>query len=326
VDNLAPPDSNSPEFPSQLPSVLPPPLSRNPVLFNDRGLRAGWRLLLYILLIIAFGAVITFVARKIHPPTHGLPSPAEALVQELVSFLIVFSSAVVMSKIERRSPGEYGLPIAEAFGKKFWLGMLFGLVEISVLMGLISAFGGYSFGSIALSQRGVLGWGLLHLALFTAVGFFEEFLFRGYTQFTLADGIGFWPAALILSLGFGAVHLGNPGEGPVGAASVALVGIFFAFTLYRTGNLWYAVGLHASFDWGETYLFSVPNSGTFMEGHLSNSILHGAKWLTGGTVGPEGSVFCFLTMGLQFLVVMWLFPKRNASSESAERSALPHTT
>jgi hypothetical protein len=63
-----------------------------------------------------------------------------------------------------------------------------------------------------------------------------------------------------------------------------------------------------------------------MEGHLSNSILHGAKWLTGGTVGPEGSVFCFLTMGLQFLVVMWLFPKRNASSESAERSALPHTT
>ena len=326
MDNLAPPDSNSPEFPSQLPSVLPPPLSRNPVLFNDRGLRAGWRLLLYILLIIAFGAVITFVARKIHPPTHGLPSPAEALVQELVSFLIVFSSAVVMSKIERRSPGEYGLPIAEAFGKKFWLGMLFGLVEISVLMGLISAFGGYSFGSIALSQRGVLGWGLLHLALFTAVGFFEEFLFRGYTQFTLADGIGFWPAALILSLGFGAVHLGNPGEGPVGAASVALVGIFFAFTLYRTGNLWYAVGLHASFDWGETYLFSVPNSGTFMEGHLSNSILHGAKWLTGGTVGPEGSVFCFLTMGLQFLVVMWLFPKRNASSESAERSALPHTT
>jgi len=189
--------------------------------------------------------------------------------------------------------------------------MLLGLVEISLLIGLVSAFGGYSFGSIALTSKGIFGWGLLHLALFTVVGFFEEFMFRGYSQFTLADGIGFWPAALVLSLGFGAVHLGNPGEGPVGAASVALVGIFFAFTLRRTGNLWYAVGLHASFDWGETYLFSVPNSGTFMEGHLSNSVLHGAKWLTGGTVGPEGSVFCFLTMGLQFLVVMWLFPKKD---------------
>jgi membrane protease YdiL (CAAX protease family) len=326
VDNLAPPDPNLPEFPSQLPSVLPPPLSRNPVLFNDQGLRAGWRLLIYILLVVISFVLISFAARKFVAPTRGVPPPSAVLVQELLGFAVVFGCALIMSRIEHRSPGKYGLPIAQVFGRKFWLGMLFGLVEISVLIGLISAFGGYSFGSIALSSKGIIGWGLLHLVLFTAVGFFEEFMFRGYTQFTLADGIGFWPAALILSLGFGAVHLGNPGEGLVGAASVVVVGTFFAFTLYRTGNLWYAVGLHASFDWGETYLFSVPNSGTFMEGHLSNSILHGAKWLTGGTVGPEGSVFCFLTMGLQFLVVMWLFPKKSAPAESAAPSALPHTT
>jgi membrane protease YdiL (CAAX protease family) len=92
------------------------------------------------------------------------------------------------------------------------------------------------------------------------------------------------------------------------------VAIFFCFTLKRTGNLWYAVGLHASFDWGETYLFSVPNSGTTMQGSLSHSVLRGATWLTGGTVGPEGSVFCFLTMALQFLMVMWLFPKKEAAN------------
>jgi membrane protease YdiL (CAAX protease family) len=326
VDNLDSPAPNAPEFARPLPTALPTPPRRNPVLFNDRGLRAGWRLLLYILLIAFFSATIVSIAKTFHAVPKGLPSPPGAFIQELLSFFVAFGSAFVMSRIERRSPGEYGLPISEAFGRKFWLGMLFGLVEISALMGLISAFGGYSFGNIGLSSRGILGWGLLHLALFTAVGFFEEFLFRGYTQFTLADGIGFWPAALILSLGFGAIHLNNPGEGLVGAASVALVGIFFVFTLYRTGNLWYAVGLHASFDWGETYLFSVPNSGTFMQGHLSNSILHGPKWLTGGTVGPEGSVFCFLTMGLQFLVVMWLFPKKNTTAESAAQSAPPHTT
>jgi len=325
LDNLASPDPNAQEFPGPLASVLPTPPRRNPVLFNDRGLRAGWRLLIYILLVVAFSAAINLLVRTIHTPTHRPPTPAVELVQEMVGFFVVFGCALIMSRIERRSPGEYGLPLAEAFGRKFWLGMLFGLVEICVLMGLISAFGGYSFGSLALSSSGILHWGLLHLVLFTFVGFFEEFLFRGYSQFTLADGIGFWPAAIILSLGFGALHLGNPGEGPVGAASVALVGIFFAFTLYRTGNLWYAVGLHATFDWGETFLFSVPNSGTFMEGHLSNSILHGAKWLTGGSVGPEGSVFCFLTMGLQFLVVMWLFPKKNTTAESEAASPLSHT-
>ena len=247
------------------------------------------------------------------------------IFQEAMSFAILFVCALIMSRIEKRSPGVYGLPAASVFGKNFWLGMLLGLAEVSVLIGLIAAFGGYSFGGLALTGSAILRWGLIHLLLFTLVGFFEEFAFRGYLQYTLADGIGFWPAAILLSLGFGAVHLTNPGEGPVGAASVALVGLFFAFTLYRTGNLWYAVGLHASFDWGETFLYSVPNSGMVMDGHLSNSLLHGPKWLTGASVGPEGSVFCFVTMALQFLVVMWLFPKRKETSGSpvtaSERAA-----
>lgn len=314
MDNLASPNPSAPELAGQLPPVLPVSPKRNPVLFNDQGLRSGWRLILYFLLLILFSSAINSGIKLFHRGHIDPQVPSQVLPLETMNFLLVFGCAWIMARIERRSAGDYGLPLAEAFGKKFWLGMLLGLAEISLLIGLISAFGGYSFGSLALSSKGIVGYGLLHLVFFTMVGFFEEFAFRGYTQFTLADGLGFWPAALVLSLGFGAVHLHNPGEGPVGAASVALVGIFFAFTLYRTGSLWYAVGLHASFDWGETFLFSVPNSGTFMQGHLSNSILHGAKWLTGGTVGPEGSVFCFLTMGLQFLIVMWLFPKKHAAA------------
>jgi hypothetical protein len=43
-------------------------------------------------------------------------------------------------------------------------------------------------------------------------------------------------------------------------------------------------------------------------------VLQGPVWLTGGSVGPEASVFCFLTMGLQFLVVMWLFPVKKSEN------------
>jgi uncharacterized protein len=327
VDNFSSPSPQSPDLANPLPVAPPPPPPRNVVFFNDRGLRAGWRLLIYILLVVCFSTTISFVVRKIHHPAHtgqGLPTPPAMILQESIGFAILFGCALIMSKIERRSPGLYGLPASEIFGGKFWLGMLFGLLEVSLLVGLIAAFGGYSFGSLALSPAGMVRWGLIHLVLFTFVGFFEEFMFRGYTQFTLGDGIGFWPAAILLSVGFGAVHLSNPGEGLVGAASVVLVGLFFAFTLYRTGNLWYAVGLHAAFDWGETFLYSVPDSGTVLDGHLSNSLLHGPNWLTGGTVGPEGSVFCFLTMALQFLVVMWLFPKKQAAHEIATPGILPN--
>ena len=107
------------------------------------------------------------------------------------------------------------------------------------------------------------------------------------------------------------VHLGNPGEGWVGAASVVMIGLIFAFALKRTGNLWFVVGLHASFDFGETYLFSVPNSGIIFDGHLSTATLQGARWLTGGTVGPEGSIFSFLTMGMLALVIHFLFPAKD---------------
>jgi membrane protease YdiL (CAAX protease family) len=305
---------NSVYHPAGQSTLSSPPPSPTSLFHNQHGLRAGWRLLVYLLLVLGGGVIVMLGLRLFLTPKRGVPTAMILLSQEVVGFALVYGAALVMSRLERRSVGAYGLPMTEALGSKFWLGFLFGLLEVSLLIGLIAAFGGYSFGSLALHGSEIVQWGLFHLLLFLFVGLFEEFLFRGYMQYTLADGIGFWPAAILLSVLFGGLHLGNPGEGLVGAAGVVVVAIFFCFTLKRTGNLWYAVGLHASFDWGETYLFSVPNSGTTMQGSLSQSVLHGPTWLTGGTVGPEGSVFCFLTMALQFLMVMWLFPKKEAAN------------
>ena len=291
-------------------------------LIGKSGLRAGWRLLIYAVIVTGGGAVIATLAHMIfHSHPGGMMTGWILLWEELIGFALVFGGAVIMSRIERRPVGKYGLPAGEVFGKKFWLGFLFGLVEISVLIWVIRMFGGYSFGTVALQGSEIFKMGLLYLVGFTFVGLIEEFLFRGYTQYTLAEAVGFWPAALVLSLLFGSAHLMNPGEGWVGAASVVMIALFFCFSLKRTGNLWYAVGLHASFDWGETFLYSVPNSGAIMQGHLSNAVLQaGPKWLTGGTVGPEGSVFCFLTIALQFLVVMWLFPRKNVSRWRRDRA------
>jgi uncharacterized protein len=280
------------------------------VFLNKTGLRAGWRLLIYVAIFFAFFAVSVFLIGPFLHPARGVPSPRFQFLGEMASFLAAFLAAWIMSQLERRPMGVYGLPSRSAFGKQFWLGCLFGFCEMFLLIGLIAAFGGYSFGSLAEHGAEIFKWALFWGAFFLTVGFFEEFLFRGYTLYTLADGIGFWPAAVLLSICFGAVHFKNSGEGWVGVLGVVFVGLFWAFTLKRTGSLWFAVGMHASFDFGETFLFSVPDSGMVFPGHLSNATLHGPSWLTGGAPGPEGSVFDFLILLVFFFVFDRLYPAR----------------
>ncbi len=103
--------------------------------------------------------------------------------------------------------------------------------------------------------------------------------------------MGFWPAAILLSCLFGLAHKSNPGETKFGLFSVVLFGLLFCLFLRRTGNLWWAVGFHAGWDWGQTFFYGVPDSGIPPYHNLFGSVFHGPGWLTGGSVGPEASVF-----------------------------------
>ena len=284
---------------------------------KNEGLRAGWRLLIYGFVFIALFISSSFVVVQIFRPTRDVFSPGYVLAAEFVSFASALAAAWVMSRIEGRATGVYGLPLRSGFGKLFLQGCLFGLVEIGFLIGVISAFGGYSFGT--LTERGVpvLEWALFWAAFFVVVGCFEEFFFRGYALYTLAEGIGFWPAAIAMSLFFGAVHWRNAGENWIGVTGVVLVGLFWSFTLKRTGSLWFALGMHAAFDFGETFLFSVPDSGMVFPGHLSNATLGGPSWLTGGTPGPEGSVIDFLILLCFFVIFDRLHPARRDEAGAA---------
>jgi uncharacterized protein len=275
------------------------------IFLGPDGVRAGWRAALYVALFLLFISASARVGGLLHLAAlapGGTITPLVLFTQEGLATLCAMAAALILGRLERRRFGDYGMPLAQALGKNFWLGALWGLATISALMLVIRTLGGYSFGTVDLPSADLVRYGLEWAAAFLVVGFYEEFFFRGYLQFTLASGMGFWPAALLLSLAFGAVHLRNPGEGPVGALSVFVTGMFLCLTLRRTGTLWFAIGWHAAYDFGETYLYSVPNSGIVMPGHLLATSFHGPPWLTGGTVGPEGSAFDFVVMAILFVV------------------------
>ncbi|MBV9574766.1 MAG: CPBP family intramembrane metalloprotease [Acidobacteriales bacterium] len=273
------------------------------------GLRAGWRLLIYFSLVVGF----YFLLRQ---ALHLLPSGlSHTLWRDLIGesglLAVVTLPALLMSAFERRPFGVYGLPAHQAFGKLFWTGAAWGLVAISCLILSLRGLGDFFFGHIVLHPERALKFAVFWGVFFLLVGFFEEFLVRGYTQFTLSQGIYFWPAALILSAAFGAIHLGNPGETGVGILAAALIGLFLCLTLRRTGTLWFAVGFHAAWDWGESYLYSVPDSGVLVRGHLLSSSLHGSRWLTGGSVGPEGSLLIFVILVALFAIFNHTYPQVN---------------
>jgi len=295
------------------------PAGHNSIFLGPNGIRAGWRLLIFVLLAVGIGLCIGVIPPVRHL-LHALQiksaiTPAGLMATEGVRVIALLLAAAIMTRIERRSFSDYGLPLNQAFGKLFWLGLLTGFLALTLLVGLIAARHGYSPGGLAIGSRDVVKYGLLYAIAFLLVGIFEEFSFRGYLQYTLASGIGFWAAAIILAILFGASHLSNPGEARLGAASAGGFGLVAVFSLRRTGSLWFAIAMHAAWDWGETFFYSVPDSGYPATGHLLSSSFHGANWLTGGPIGPEGSIFVFPVLVLWALAIHFMFPARKAISQ-----------
>ena len=275
------------------------------VFLGPDGLKPGWGVAFYVAMFYPLQFVATRWAGSLDLDPSGL---WPMMLQELGVLLAAVFPALVLAGVERRPWGVYGLPFRQAFGKLFWAGIIWGIASISLLLAGMYALQVFQPGHLVLHGARILKFAAFWAVFFLLVGFFEEFLLRGYSQFTLTRAIGFWPAALLLSSLFGLIHLQNAGEQWLGLLAAATIGFFFCLTLRRTGTLWFAVGFHAAWDWGETFVYSVPDSGTLFPGHLLKSSFHGAHWLTGGMVGPEGSVLCFVVIGLAWMAFARVYP------------------
>jgi uncharacterized protein len=284
------------------------------IFVGSRGIRSGWRLTIFLLIFVAsifglFAIGILRIPAAARIFGQGFLSPSLEYLTEIPTAVCVLLSSLVMARIEKRGLRDYGLSLRRGASKHFFWGLFWGLCVFSAVMVLIAALHGFTFGGLALHGLALLKYASLWAIGFLLVGFVEEFLYRGYVQFTLAQAIGFWPAAVVWSLVFAAMHLKNPNENLPGAFEVFVFAIFACLTLRRTGALWFAIGFHAAGDYAETFLFSVPDSGYAASGTLLNSSFHGPLWLTGGKVGPEASVIAILVLSVAMFCFNSLYPR-----------------
>ncbi len=292
------------------------------IFLNNRGgLWAIWRFVLFLALYIVGGNALDRVLIRIHFPDRAFVW-SSFLLNYLVDLGFVAAIAWLMSWIGKEKFSSYGLPVTREAGTLFGKGLVWGVVPSALILIPIYLAGGCEFHGLALHGKELLFSAVAWGAAMLAMGFVEEFLFRGYALKTLGESIGFWPAAIFLSSIFGLVHLlFKPHEDWIDPISVALYGVFWCLTLRRTGSLWFAVGFHAASDYADMILFAEPNSGNDGKppvGHLLDVRFHGPDWLTGGPRGTEASLLVFVVLAGLFYFFNRAYPPKVAVQSDSD--------
>ena len=239
----------------------------------------------------------------------GFMSVQRELPAKVITAFFVLLATWIVSRMEKRPLGDYGIPIRQALGIRFWEGSAWGFAMLSTVLLVLGISGHFQVDSVSLTGSAVFRYALAWTTVFLAVSWGEEFAFRGYWLFSFSRRMRFWPAALLISAVFGAAHVPNHGEDALGILQVVEFGLLMCLTLRRTGNLWFAVGFHAAWDWAESFFYGTPDSGLLSDGRFLSTSVHGPNWLTGGSAGPEGSIIALLILALCALLIHFRFPK-----------------
>ena len=281
------------------------------------GVRAGWSALLYALIYAGMVGVSLLALRWWAPGIDRLLhdqflSKVTLLltVLHVLTVALVLIATLVMAKIERRSVWSYGLTGTRSLGN-FTKGLVAGLALLSLVIALLFFSGNFVFDGRALGGAAIFGYGSFWAVNFFLIGLFEETLFRGYPLQTLSRGIGFWPAAILLSVVFGLSHINNDGETAAGIIQVVLAGMILCLGRKLTGSLWWSIGFHAAWDWAQSFLYGTADSGIVAQGHLLSSHAAGDVHFSGGVAGPEGSPACIAVL-LVTLAIMFVMAKRQS--------------
>ena len=272
----------------------------------DRRLRPSWRFGIS-LAVMVFAAVGSGVLTSLIPRGHEHGREFLFRTAFLLFLLGGFAALLYLLDRERgRVLGAMGLKLDRAALRDSFSGTALGAGMVAVSVAAMALGGRVEFHWIG-GPRVLLA--ILAVAYITAVAAMaEEVAFRGYPFQRLVEGIGAVGGIVVLSVLFGAIHLGNPHASLWGLLNTIGIGAVLAVAYLRTRSLWMPWGLH--FGWNLTLGlgFGLPVSGINEFAVAVQGTAVGPVWLTGGGYGIEASLTGSVVMVLAIFVLLRLTP------------------
>jgi membrane protease YdiL (CAAX protease family) len=305
-------------------AINPPPSSS--VLVKDGRLRPLWRAVTFSVVVLVWGAFVIgsllLVQSRVY---HGQP-PAQTWValNTAGGFVLVggvIAAALLLRRyLDLRSIASLGFPFRPGWARLLLLGIAFGAGAQLLVFALELATGSsriVGFGSLADDLKGASG--AIPVLFFAAL--VEEVPLRGYLLQNFWEEWGFWPAAVITSVLFAFLHLGNPNAGAhvvQTLAGLAAFGLFAALSVAWTRSVWLVLGMHFTWNYFEGRVFDYPMSGLLPHGStVIQQVVTGPAWLTGGAFGPEAGVSELAAIAVA-ATVLYVMYKRGAFAKAPD--------
>jgi membrane protease YdiL (CAAX protease family) len=276
----------------------------NPI---EHRLRAGWRILLFIVILVSIARLLGFMINNL---LGGMPED-----KTLKFFFIILIAAIAGTTgttiarryFDKKTMLSFGLKLDGQAIKDWLYGFLLSLLMVGSIFLLLLWFGLLEFESVNpnfFSLKFLQNFLLMFIALVVLTAWWEELVFRGYLLQNMISGMGKNWAVIISCILYGAVHASNPNAGILSSSIIVLFGFMRLYGYLRTSQLWLSMGMHAGWNFFQGPVFGFGTSGYETESILIHK-LNGSDWLTGGKFGPEGSVFTILIVIIAILSMYW---------------------
>jgi membrane protease YdiL (CAAX protease family) len=300
------------------------------IFLNESGrLRSGWRFSIYFLATFIVTSVIAGVGAFVLILSYS-KEEAEAILYGRVGFFIqglvlllaaFFVGWACVALFERLKPASLGWALHRGWWSDLLLGSALGAFTVLLAAALAGIRGGFQF-EFSQNLGGAIQSLLVALVVFFIAAAGEEAFFRGYGLQTMTRANLAWLGILLTSVPFAFVHLNNPHVSFwFTFTNTVLAGIWLGLAYLKTRSLWFALGLHFSWNWIMGAILGIPVSGITKV--APEPLLHvrytAPSWLSGADYGLEGGIACTVAVAISILLV-WFLPFPRPTDEMLDAS------